>query len=107
LAGRLANEASTRQSDTLLRSYFAVARDGDFDQLVELLPADAAFYGDGDGGGKATATRQPLFGRDRVAMLVLDLFERAKQLVCRVVDSGDKSFAGHFEAATTAEIRSQ
>jgi RNA polymerase sigma-70 factor (ECF subfamily) len=71
-------EVSTEQSESLLRSFLAAARDGDFEQLVELLATDAAFYG--DGGGKATATSQPLFGRDRVATFVLDLFERAKGL---------------------------
>jgi RNA polymerase sigma-70 factor (ECF subfamily) len=48
------------------------------EQLVDLLAADAAFYG--DGGGKATSTPQPLFGRDRVATVVVGLFERAKRM---------------------------
>jgi RNA polymerase sigma-70 factor (TIGR02957 family) len=71
-------EASPEQSEALVRSFLAAARDGDLDQLVELLAADAAFYG--DGGGKATSTPQPLFGRTRVATLVVDVFRRAKGL---------------------------
>jgi RNA polymerase sigma-70 factor (TIGR02957 family) len=71
-------EASPEQSEALVRSFLAAARDGDLDQLVDLLAADAAFYG--DGGGKATSTPQPLFGRDRVAALVLNIFERGKEL---------------------------
>ena len=62
-------EASTEHSEALLRSFLAAARDGDLDQLVELLAADAVFYG--DGGGKATAIRQPLYGRDRVAAFLI------------------------------------
>lgn len=68
-------ETSTEQSETLLRSFLAAARDGDLEQLVDLLAADAVFYG--DGGGKATALRQPLYGRDRVAAFILNLFRQA------------------------------
>jgi RNA polymerase sigma-70 factor (ECF subfamily) len=71
-------ETSTEQSENLLRSFLAAAREGDFDQLVALLAADAALYG--DGGGKAAARREPLFGRDRVAAYVLALFEQVDRL---------------------------
>jgi RNA polymerase sigma-70 factor (ECF subfamily) len=71
-------EASTERSEALVRSFLAAARDGDFDQLVELLAADVAFYG--DGGGKATAVAQPLYGRDQVATFILALFKRAPRL---------------------------
>jgi RNA polymerase sigma-70 factor (ECF subfamily) len=71
-------EASSEHSETLLRSFLAAARDGDMDQLVDLLAADAVFYG--DGGGKATAVRQPLYGRDRIATFVVTLFRQAARL---------------------------
>ncbi len=71
-------EASPGQTAALLRSFLAAARDGDLDQLVDLLAADAAFYG--DGGGKATSTAQPFFGRDQVATVIVRLFERAKRM---------------------------
>jgi RNA polymerase sigma-70 factor (ECF subfamily) len=71
-------EASTEKSEALLRSFLAAARHGDLDQLVDLLAADAVLCG--DGGGKATAIREPLYGRDRVAAFVLALFERAKYM---------------------------
>jgi RNA polymerase sigma-70 factor (ECF subfamily) len=71
-------EASTERSETLLRSFLAAAREGDMDQLVDLLAADAVFYG--DGGGKATAVRQPLYGRDRIATFVVTLFKQAARL---------------------------
>jgi RNA polymerase sigma-70 factor (TIGR02957 family) len=71
-------EASREQSEALVRSFLAAARDGDLGQLVDLLAADVAFYG--DGGGKATSTPQPVFGRDKVATFFIDLSERAKRL---------------------------
>jgi RNA polymerase sigma-70 factor (ECF subfamily) len=42
--------------------------------LVDLLAADAVFCG--DGGGKATAIREPLYGRDQVAAFLLAIFAR-------------------------------
>jgi RNA polymerase sigma-70 factor (TIGR02957 family) len=71
-------EASRQQSESLLRSFLAAAQDGDMSQLVDLLAADAAFYG--DGGGKATSVRQPVFGRDQVAAFFLDIFRRGTGL---------------------------
>jgi len=71
-------DASSAQSEALLQSFLAAARQGDLDQLVELLAADVVFYG--DGGGKATAIRQPLYGRDRVARFALALFGRGNRL---------------------------
>jgi RNA polymerase sigma-70 factor (ECF subfamily) len=71
-------DASTEHSEALLESFLAASRQGDLGQLVDLLAADAVFCG--DGGGKATAVREPLYGRDRVAATLLVLFERAKAL---------------------------
>ena len=67
-------DASTEQSEALLRSFLAAVRAGDLDQLVDLLAADAVFCG--DGGGKATAIREPLCGRDRVATFLLGIYDR-------------------------------
>jgi RNA polymerase sigma-70 factor (ECF subfamily) len=69
--------ASAEQSELLLRSFLAAARDGDVEQLVELLAADAVFYG--DGGGKAVAVRQPLYGREKVANFLVGLSNQAKR----------------------------
>jgi RNA polymerase sigma-70 factor (ECF subfamily) len=71
-------EASSEHSEALLRSFLAASRDGDLDQLVGMLAADAVFYS--DGGGKATSVGGPLYGRDGVAAFVLDLFQQADQL---------------------------
>jgi RNA polymerase sigma-70 factor, ECF subfamily len=71
-------EASTEHSEALLEAFLTATRQGDLNRLLELLAADAIFCG--DGGGKATAIRQPLHGRDQVATVLLALFERAKRL---------------------------
>ena len=68
------HEASVQQSEALLRSFLAATRGGDLEQLVDLLAADAVFCG--DGGGKATAIREPLHGRDTVAAFLLAIFKR-------------------------------
>ena len=67
-------EATTEHSQMLLRSFLAAVQNGDLDQLVNLLAADAVFCG--DGGGKATAIRQPLYGQERIATFILAGFTR-------------------------------
>jgi RNA polymerase sigma-70 factor, ECF subfamily len=68
--------ASKEQSEALVRSFLVAARDGDLGQIVDLLAADAVFWG--DGGGKATAVRDPIHGRDQIADFLLTIFERAR-----------------------------
>jgi RNA polymerase sigma-70 factor (ECF subfamily) len=70
--------ASTEQREALLRSFLTAAHNGDLPQLVDLLTADAVMCA--DGGGKAPAIRQPLYGRNRVAACLIALFERVHQL---------------------------
>jgi RNA polymerase sigma-70 factor, ECF subfamily len=62
-------EPSREQREELARRFFAAVEEGETEPLVELLAADVAFYG--DGGGKAPAIGKPMFGRDRVASLLL------------------------------------
>jgi RNA polymerase sigma-70 factor (ECF subfamily) len=62
-------ETSREQRNELARRFFAAVQEGETDELVELLAADVAFYG--DGGGKAPAIRRPVFGAKRVARLLL------------------------------------
>jgi RNA polymerase sigma-70 factor, ECF subfamily len=71
-------DASAEQNEVLVRSFLAAARDGDLDQLVDLLAADAVLCG--DGGGKASAVRQALHGRDVIAGFIISLFQRAAPL---------------------------
>jgi RNA polymerase sigma-70 factor (ECF subfamily) len=71
-------EASAEQNEALVRSFLVAARDGDLDQLVDLLAADAIMCG--DGGGKASAVREALHGRDVIAGFIISLFKRAAPL---------------------------
>jgi RNA polymerase sigma-70 factor, ECF subfamily len=57
-------EPSREQREELMRRFVAALYEGETEHLVELLAADAAFYG--DGGGKAPAVPE-LHGRERLA----------------------------------------
>jgi RNA polymerase sigma-70 factor, ECF subfamily len=70
-------EPSAEQRDELTRRFFAAVQEGETEPLVEMLAGDAAFYG--DGGGKAPAIPKPLFGREKVARLMLGLGRVARR----------------------------
>jgi len=76
--GRPRFEASLAESEAMVRRFLAVTESGELDELVELLAADVAFYG--DGGGQATAVRDPLFGRERVGAFLLGLRRQGRRL---------------------------
>jgi RNA polymerase sigma-70 factor (ECF subfamily) len=71
-------EASPEHGDDLARAFVAATRDGDVTQLVDLLAADAVFYG--DGGGKVNAVTQPIQGKDNLATFLSTVFGGAKRL---------------------------
>jgi RNA polymerase sigma-70 factor (ECF subfamily) len=81
--GRPRFEASREQRDELARRFFAAAQMGDTDALVELLAADVVVYG--DGGGKAPSWPEPIYGRERVAKLMVGTFAQAVRLGGSVV----------------------
>ncbi|MGH2572655.1 MAG: RNA polymerase sigma-70 factor [Actinomycetota bacterium] len=62
-------EASRRRRRELADRFFAAVSFGDTEGLIELLAADVVAYA--DGGGKAVAFPHPVYGRDRVARLLL------------------------------------
>jgi RNA polymerase sigma-70 factor, ECF subfamily len=62
-------EASREQRDELARRFFAAAELGDTNALVELLATAVVVYG--DGGGKAPSWTEPIYGRERVAKLMV------------------------------------
>jgi RNA polymerase sigma-70 factor, ECF subfamily len=62
-------EASRKRRDELARRFFDAVAGGDQEALVDLLAADVVVYA--DGGGKAQAFPRPVFGRERVARLLL------------------------------------
>ena len=70
-------EASREKRNELARRFFAACQLGDLADLVRLLTADVAFFG--DGGGKAMAVAGPVRGRDRVARLLLGILRRANR----------------------------
>jgi RNA polymerase sigma-70 factor, ECF subfamily len=69
---------ASEHGEALLESFLTAVREGDFNQLVDLLAADAVMYG--DGGGKAFGSPELLYGRDRVASRLLGLFAQAARL---------------------------
>jgi RNA polymerase sigma-70 factor (ECF subfamily) len=75
-------EPSATEREELARRFFAACEQGDMEGLLELLAADAAFVG--DGGGKAQAFGEPISGRERIARLLVGLFNRGAQLGARV-----------------------
>jgi len=71
-------ESSRAQGEELARRFFAAAAGGEMNSLLEMLSPDVVFYG--DGGGKATALREPVRGPVRVARFIAGLFRRGLQL---------------------------
>lgn len=63
-AGRHRFDVDTTHRTELTDRFFGAAEDGDLENLVQLLAADVAFYGDGGGTGRGLP--RPVFGRDRV-----------------------------------------
>jgi len=59
---------------TLSRKFFAAIKDGDLDELVQMLADDVVFYG--DGGGKAPALATPLRGATAVARFLIGVGHR-------------------------------
>jgi RNA polymerase sigma-70 factor, ECF subfamily len=71
-------EASRQQRDELAARFFDAVGEGDMDGLLELLAADAVVYG--DGGGRAPSWRQPIYGRERVAKLMVGIGHQSREL---------------------------
>jgi RNA polymerase sigma-70 factor (ECF subfamily) len=64
-AGRPRFDADEAARDVLLERFLAAADEGDLAALEELLAKDAVLYA--DGGGKAMAPQEPLFGATLIA----------------------------------------
>jgi RNA polymerase sigma-70 factor (TIGR02957 family) len=61
-------EADRRQQEELATRFLDAFENGEIDGLVELLAADAVFYG--DGGGKGRGISRPVYGQQRVVRLL-------------------------------------
>ena len=61
-------EASRMRREELARRFFEAVGAGKMDELVDLLAADVVIYS--DGGGKASALKHPLDGREHVTRML-------------------------------------
>jgi RNA polymerase sigma-70 factor (ECF subfamily) len=61
-------EASRKRREELARRFFEAVGAGMADRLVDMLAADVVMYS--DGGGKASALRHPLYGREHVTRML-------------------------------------
>ena len=115
-AGKRRFEPSPTKRDEIAERFFAACQRGDLDGLVQLLAADAAFYG--DGGGKVAAVTRPVVGADRVGRLLAGIFGKFEaagirlvrvevngQPGAKIVDQGDRVVS--VVALDTAEGRVQ
>jgi RNA polymerase sigma-70 factor, ECF subfamily len=80
-AGRPRFEPSRERREA---RFLAAVRLGDLDGLVGLLAADAVHYA--DGGGKAQATRVPIYGAEKIARLWANIGMRPLEYEPRVVN---------------------
>ena len=62
-------EASSEHQERLLRQFLETTAHGDMQKMIDLLAEDVVLYA--DGGGKATAVPNPIYGADRVARFML------------------------------------
>ncbi len=60
--------------ERLLTAFLAASKTGDPANLARLLAEDAALYS--DGGGKASAARNVLYGRERVSRFIAGIFRK-------------------------------
>ena len=67
-AGRPRFSPDSKTASALAEQFLTACADGDVDELVEMLSADAVAYA--DGGGKFAAARRPVLGAQRVARFV-------------------------------------
>ena len=76
-AGRPRFEASQERREQLARSFLAALGDGDLQALEELLAHDVVVRA--DGGGRVRAIARPVYGRARVARLLLKVMRAAER----------------------------
>ena len=72
------------QRQAVLQSFLGAVASGDVQQLAAVLTADAVVYS--DGGGRRSAARRPVVGRDRVARFLLGIAGRAGSASLEVLE---------------------
>ena len=70
-------ESSQEERERMTKLFVKACADGDMRGLLSLLSEDAVFYS--DGGGRAVAARNPIYGADRIARLMLGLASKTTQ----------------------------
>jgi RNA polymerase sigma-70 factor, ECF subfamily len=70
-----------RARTQVAEQFLTAFREGDIDALLHLISEDAVFVG--DGGGKAAALPQPIYGRDRVVHLLRAFANQNRRLNLR------------------------
>lgn len=70
-------EPSKEKQEQLLRSFISAAYEGDMESLLWLLAEDVVVYT--DGGGKVTAARNPVYGKQRVARFIVGVLDKRRR----------------------------
>ncbi|MEV0114360.1 RNA polymerase sigma-70 factor [Streptomyces sp. NPDC050844] len=102
-------EAAAERRQEFVESFIAAARDGDLAGLEKVLAADVTWWG--DGGGKVTAARRPIVGREKVLRFLvggMENFGRAMDLAYAEVNGGPAIVAtlgGTVVGVATFEFR--
>jgi RNA polymerase sigma-70 factor (ECF subfamily) len=94
-------EPSREQREELMKRFVAALHEGETEPLVEMLAADAAFYG--DGGGKAPQIWEPVTGAAAIARMLAGFSRVAARrgYAIRVVDiNGGPGLVGFDETGT-------
>jgi RNA polymerase sigma-70 factor, ECF subfamily len=71
----------SRERTQIAEQFLTAFREGDIDALLHLVAEDAVFVG--DGGGKAAALPEPIYGRDRVVHLLRAFANQNRRLNLR------------------------
>lgn len=74
-------DSDPRERAQIAEQFLSAFREGDIDALLHLVAEDAVFVG--DGGGKAAALPEPIYGRDRVVHLLRAFANQNRRLNLR------------------------
>jgi RNA polymerase sigma-70 factor, ECF subfamily len=74
-------DSDPRERSQIAGQFLSAFRDGDIDALLHLVSEEAVFVG--DGGGKAAALPEPIYGRDRVVHLLRAFANQNRRLNLR------------------------
>ena len=70
-------EPSPDERNRLMQQFIAACQAGSMDDLLATLADEATLYS--DGGGRVTAARKPIYGRDKIARFLLGIYRKAPE----------------------------